>query len=232
MSSENNNPGNNPNQPKPNSEGTFSMEYRHSPVSARVPEKVARGVLSTGVLVLDGPNEFVLDFMQGLARPFQVGARVVVSPAVMEQLVAAVRDNLNKYEQRFGPPPQLPKPPTDRRPTLQEIYDEFKLPEDMLSGVYSNAVMVGHSPSEFFFDFITNFFPTSAVACRVYMSAAQLPRMLDAVTMAFGRYQQRLNAMRGQPGQMQAPPPIQHPSLQNPPPPPPKPTDDVPPANE
>ena len=231
MSSENNNPGNNPNQPKPNSEGTFSMEYRHSPVSARVPEKVARGVLSTGVLVLDGPNEFVLDFMQGLARPFQVGARVVVSPAVMEQLVAAVRDNLNKYEQRFGPPPQLPKPPTDRRPTLQEIYDEFKLPEDMLSGVYSNAVMVGHSPSEFFFDFITNFFPTSAVACRVYMSAAQLPRMLDAVTMAFGRYQQRLNAMRGQQGQMQVPPPIQHPSLQNPPPPPLKPTDDIPPAN-
>lgn len=225
MSIENNNPGNNPNAPKPNNEGTFSMEYRHSPVSARVPEKVARGVLSTGVLVLDGPNEFVIDFMQGLARPFQVGARLVVSPAVMEQLVAAVRDNIHKYEQRFGPPPQLPKPPTDRRPTLQEIYDEFKLPDEMLSGTYANAVMVGHSPSEFFFDFITNFYPTSAVSCRVYMSAAQLPRMLDAISMAFGRYQQRIAAMRAQQGQMQPPPPIQHPSLQNPPPPPPKPID-------
>jgi hypothetical protein len=232
----NNNPGNpgtpgNPGQPRPNSEGTFSMEYRHAPVSARVPEKVARGVMSTGVLVLDGPNEFVIDFMQGLARPFQVGARVVVSPTVMEQLVAAVRDNLHKYEQRFGPPPQLPKPPTDRRPTLQEIYDEFKLPDDMLSGVYSNAVMVGHSPSEFFFDFITNFFPTSAVACRVYMSAAQLPRMLDAITMAFGRYQQRTGGGGRQQGQIQIPPPIQHPSLQNPPPPPPphKPADPPPP---
>ena len=57
---------------QPNHLGTFSQEFKHAPVRARVPEKVARGVLSTGVLVLDSPNEFVLDFMQGLARPFAV----------------------------------------------------------------------------------------------------------------------------------------------------------------
>jgi len=186
--------------------GAFSMEYRHQPVSARVPERVARGVLSTGVLVLDGPNEFVLDFMQGLARPFQVAARVVLSPTVMEQFCIAVRENLARYEARFGPPPQLPKPPSDRRPTLQEIYDEFKIADDQLSGVYANAVMVGHSPSEFFFDFITNFFPTSAVSCRVFVSAPQVPRILEALTMAFGRYQQRMAALRQQQQQQQRPP--------------------------
>lgn len=186
--------------------GAFSMEYRHQPVSARVPERVSRGVLSTGVLVLDGPNEFVLDFMQGLARPFHVAARVVLAPAVMEQFCAAVRENLSRYEARFGPPPQLPRPPSDRRPTLQEIYDEFKIPEEQLSGVYANAVMVGHSPSEFFFDFITNFFPTSAVSCRVFVSAPQLPRILEALTMAFGRYQQRMAAIRQQQQQQQRPP--------------------------
>jgi hypothetical protein len=204
-------PGGNPNQPNKEG-GTFSMEYRHNPVSARVPENIARGVMSTGVLVLDGPTEFVMDFMQGLTRPFQVAARIVVTPPVMQQLCAALRDNLNKYEQRFGPPPTLPKPPTDRRPTLQEIYDEFKLPEGEMSGTYANAVMVGHSPSEFFFDFITNFYPTSAVSRRVFLSAAQIPRTLEALNMAFGRYQQRVIAQQQQ-QQQQRPgePPQQQP---------------------
>ena len=118
----------------------------------------------------------------------------------MEQFVVALRDNLQRYETRFGAIPPQPRPPSDRRPTLQEIYDEFKLPEDQLSGTYANAVMVGHSPSEFFLDFITNFFPTSAVSSRVFLSAAQMPRVLDALSTALQRYQQR---HRGP----QAPPP-------------------------
>jgi hypothetical protein len=144
-----------------------------------------------------------------------VATRVVLSPAVMEQFVVAVRDNIGRYEQRFGVIPPLPKPPTDRRPTLQEIYDEFKLPEEQMSGNYANAVMVGHSASEFFFDFITNFYPTSAVSSRVFLSVPQMPRLLDAVTVAFQRFQQRVQQARQQ-GQN----PNQPPS--NPPPNPPQ----------
>lgn len=218
-----NNPGGGQPQPPPpgdpNKGGTFSQEVRHAPVSARVPEKVARGVLSTGVLVLDSPNEFVLDFMQGLSRPFQVAARVVLTPTVMEQFVHALRENITKYEQRFGPPPTLPKPQTDRRPTLQEIYEDFKLPDEIMSGTYANAVMVGHSPAEFFFDFITNFFPTSAVSCRVFMSAAQIPRTVEAMGSALQRFQARVQQSRVQFTQ-QMQPPIQHPHLQQPPQPP------------
>src|SRR5437867_3029314 len=108
MSIENNNlpPGSPPPPPggpgQPNKEGTFSQEFRHSPVSARVPEKLTHGVMTTGVLVLDGANEFVLDFMQALTRPFQVASRVILTPAVMEQFVNAVRDNIARYEARFG----------------------------------------------------------------------------------------------------------------------------------
>lgn len=202
-------PGFNPNDPKnqgpqgpqgqPNPLGTFSQEFRHNPVAARVPEKVARGVMSTGVLVLDSPSEFVIDFMLSLARPFQVVARVVLTPSVMEQFVAALRDNMGKFEGRFGPIPALPKPPTDRRPTLQEIYEEFKLPDDMMSGTYANAVMVGHSPAEFFMDFITNFYPTSAVSCRVLIAAPQMPRVLDAVNTALTRYKDRMAQMKQPP---------------------------------
>jgi len=219
MSIENNNfggnaPGGPPGggAPQPNKDsgsGTFSAEFRHNPVSARVPDRVAKGVLSTGILVLDGPNEFVIDFMQALARPFNVASRVVLSPAVMEQFAHALKENVSRYEQRFGPPPTLPKPPSDRRPTLQEIYDEFKLPDEMLNGTYANAVMVGHSASEFFFDFITNFYPTSCVSSRVYMSAAQIPRTLEAISMAVDRFRQKVMAARqAQPQPPQQPPPI------------------------
>ena len=48
--------------------GVDRQELRHAPVSARVPERVGRGVLSNGVAVLDSPNEFIIDFFQGLSR--------------------------------------------------------------------------------------------------------------------------------------------------------------------
>lgn len=238
MNMDNNNPSNEPGGQEPEKQpnkdsGAFTQEVRHQPVSARVPEKVARGVMSTGVLVLDSPNEFLLDFMQGLTRPFQVVSRIVLTPTVMEQFVHALKDNLSRYEQRFGPPPALPKPPTDRRPTLQEIYDEFKLSDELMSGQYANAVMVGHSPSEFFFDFITNFYPTSAVSARVFLSAAQIPRMLETLTVSMQRYHQRLASLQPQ---RYAYPPQLNPLPPAPPPPPvrgeepPQPKPDEPPT--
>ena len=84
--------------------------------------------------------------------------------AVMPQFINALRDNLKKFEVRFGPPAELPKPPTDKRPSIQEVYDEMKLPDEIISGAYANGVMVGHSASEFSFDFIASFFPKSAVS--------------------------------------------------------------------
>jgi hypothetical protein len=196
---------------QPGGPGAYSQQISHSPVSARVPERVARGVLSTGVIVLDSPNEFVLDFLQGLSRPPQIVARVVLPPAVMFSFVASVRDNLGKYTERFGPPAPLPKPPQQNRPTIQELYEHFKLPDDLLSGTYSNSVLIGHSPSEFLFDFITGFFPTAAVSSRVYLSAQQVPRVLETLASALVTYQKRFQPR---------PAPQQQPPHQPPEPPP------------
>jgi hypothetical protein len=181
--------------------GVFSQPFQNQPVAARVPEKNARGVFTTGVLVQDGPYEFVLDFLQALSRPPQIATRVVLSPGVMNALVGTLQDNLNKYIQTYGPPAPLPRPPQpQRRPTIQEIYENFKLPEDLWSGVYANSVMIGHAPSEFFMDFITGFYPTAAVSARVYMAAQQMPRVLETLRMSLQQYQKRVS------GQQQAPP--------------------------
>src|SRR3954466_4798178 len=84
------------------------QSYSHQPVAARVPEKVARGVYSTGQLILDSPKEFIIDFIQSLTRPHQVVGRVVVTPATMEEFAQAFSTNLENYTATYGPPPALP----------------------------------------------------------------------------------------------------------------------------
>ena len=171
--------------------GTQVQQFnRNPPVAARVPERGARGVHATGVLVLDSPTEFVIDFLQGLIRPYQVVARIVVHPVVMGQMQAAMKENVDKYVATFGSPPQNPQPP-QRRPTIQEIYETFKLPDELMSGNYANSVMIGHSQAEFYMDFITGFYPHAGVSSRIFLASSQAPRVLETLTIALQQYHKR-----------------------------------------
>jgi hypothetical protein len=157
------------------------------PLRARIPEKISEGVFSSGVIVITGPTEFVLDFLQNVSRPAKIAARVVIPHQVMPQFLEALKKNVELYTQRFGPlhqPVMPPQPPNARRLTPQEIYDDLKIPDDCLSGVYSNGVMIGHGASEFSLDFLTNFFPQQAVSSRVFLAAGQIPRLIDALQNA------------------------------------------------
>jgi len=184
--------------PKPPGEpGTYSQEIQHAQISARVPEKVSKGVFSTGAMVFQGQHEFVIDFVLRMAQPNMIAARVILPLSIMGSVLAALRENLGNYTSKFGPPPALPMPPQPPTPPpIDEIYSGLKLPDDMLSGVYANAVMIAHSPAEFYFDFITNFYPRSAVSCRVYMSAPQVPGLLNTLMRAFQQYQQKLGSQQ------------------------------------
>ncbi len=70
-------------------------------------------------------------------------------------------------------------PPT--APSIDEIYDELKIPDSVSVGRYANAVMVRHSGTEFCFDFIANFYPRSVVTSRVYMAAPHVPPVLSSL---------------------------------------------------
>ena len=76
-------------------------------MSARVPEGVGPGVFSTGVLVMTGNTEFVLDFVQNLGQPAQIAARVVMPHSTMPQFIQALKTNLEMYTKRFGTPFRL-----------------------------------------------------------------------------------------------------------------------------
>ncbi|TVS14408.1 MAG: DUF3467 domain-containing protein [Planctomycetaceae bacterium] len=190
------NPGDDPNRQ--------SEQVRIQHLSARVPERISRGAFSTGAIVMTGGTEFIIDFVQNLGTPASIAARVIMPHACMPQFIEALRKNLDIYRQRFGEPPTVPgNPPQARQPSAQEIYDELKLPDDQLSGAYANGVMIGHTPSEFKFDFLTNLFPSSAVSARVFLSVPQVPRLLHSLQNTYNQFLQRVQQQRGQ----QPPPP-------------------------
>lgn len=243
------------------------------PIRARVPEHVARGAFSTGVIVMTAQTEVILDFIQNLGRPHQIVARVVMPHGVLPQLVDALQRNMELYRNRWGELPHIPTlppvqttvaqhgnaapaatpqlgqsssiasgqfiPPTEtggqgggtgnpnqpgqtnqpqvggnkpagsgfqdtstRRPSAQEIYDDLKIKDELLSGAYANAVMIGHGPHEFSFDFITNFFPNSAVSARVFLSSGQVPRFYDSLK---GTWDQMRSRMQPPPGDSPGP---------------------------
>jgi hypothetical protein len=196
-----------PEQPSGDS-GSRSEQVRVQHVSARVPEQVSRGAFSTGAIVMTGNTEFIVDFIMNLGTPASVATRVVMPHATMPQFIEALKKNLEIYKQRFGDPPQLPQAQQPaKQPTAQEIYDDLKLPDEMLSGAYANGVMIGHTPSEFKFDFLTNLFPNSAVSARVFLSAPQVPRLLNSLQSTYKQFQQRVQQQRGASDPQNPPPP-------------------------
>lgn len=204
----NNPPGGVPDSSVPGGSGDLYTDRIRSDqmgVGARVPERIAQGTFSTGAIVHEGPGEFVIDFVQGIARPARICARVVMVPQVMAAFLQALRENLTRYESAFGTPKPMPKPNQERRPSIREVYDELKLPDEILSGSYATHAIIAHTPAEFFFDFITRFFPHAAVSSRVYMASSQVPRFLDGLTASFQNFQRR--AQQPPPGAPGAQPP-------------------------
>ena len=100
-SNENEDDNENPNR---ENRDVVSQEVQNTHIGALIPEKVASGVFTTGAVVLNGPQEFILDFLLRMSKPQQVAARVVLPPSVVPRFIAALRENLNNYTSRFGNP--------------------------------------------------------------------------------------------------------------------------------
>ncbi len=189
------------NQPDPGEESarptgdpqTFSREVHHSGATARVPEKISRGVFSTGVLVIEGPSEFIVDFIQRMTSPHQVVARVVVPITFLPRLVQALRDNLEACRRTFGTLSSPPaSPPAAPPPSAEEIYGSLKMSDEVVVGAYANAAFVSHSQSVFSLDFIASFYPRATVSARVFLGTAQVPAVISSLSQAWQTREARL----------------------------------------
>jgi hypothetical protein len=195
----------NPNPESADDQDIKSQEVQHSQIGALVPEEVARGTFSTGAVVLNGSHEFILDFLLRMTKPHQIAARVVLPPQVVPRMIQALTENLENYRKRFGephlPPGAQPQPgqPAQQQVNAQDLYEELKWGQTKMHGTYANAVMIGHTATEFSFDFITTFFPKSVVSSRVFLSAPNVPKLLDSLKHSWEQFQKKLGEQKNSP---------------------------------
>ena len=72
-------------------------------IHIKIPEDILRGVYANQMVVRHSREEFVIDFINVCPPEGIVNARVIVSPGHLKRMVAALGENLARYEQRFGP---------------------------------------------------------------------------------------------------------------------------------
>jgi hypothetical protein len=79
------------------------------------------------------------------------------------------------------------------QPQEQTKQLQIKISDEMLKGVYANAMQVAHSREEFMLDFL-NLSPhlgTGVVTARVIMSPGHLKRVIAALTDNLKKYEDR-----------------------------------------
>ena len=74
-------------------------------LSIELSEESAEGIYSNLVMIAHSPEEFILDFirvMPGVPKA-RVKSRIIVTPQHAKRLLAAIKDNISRYEAQFGP---------------------------------------------------------------------------------------------------------------------------------
>ena len=82
------------NQPQPN----------QKQIQIKISDEVLKGVYANAMQVAHSKEEFILDFMN-LTPHMGAGivtGRVIMSPGHLKRVIAALQDNLKKYESQFG----------------------------------------------------------------------------------------------------------------------------------
>lgn len=73
-------------------------------LSIELSEEVAEGIYSNLVMIAHSPEEFIIDFirvMPGVPKA-RVKSRIVVTPGHAKRFLAAMADNIQRYEAQHG----------------------------------------------------------------------------------------------------------------------------------
>lgn len=80
------------------------MEQQNNQLSINIAPEVARGNYSNLAIIGHSATEFVLDFASVMPgqKGAQVQSRIILAPEHAKRLLAALQDNIQKYEANFG----------------------------------------------------------------------------------------------------------------------------------
>ncbi len=74
-------------------------------LNIELPEDIAQGIYANLAVIAHSNTEFVVDFirnMPGLPKA-RVMSRIILTPQHAKRLLAALNENIKKYEAQFGP---------------------------------------------------------------------------------------------------------------------------------
>lgn len=86
---------------------------KQNQINIELSEEISEGVYANLAMIAHSNSEFVIDFirlMPGVPKA-KVKSRVVVTPEHAKRLLVALEDNINKYEDTFGPIKQVNESP-------------------------------------------------------------------------------------------------------------------------
>ena len=82
-------------------------------INIELSEEIAEGIYSNLAMIAHSNSEFVIDFirlMPGVPKA-RVKSRIIITPEHAKRLLAALKENIDKYEGTFGPIKQTPDMP-------------------------------------------------------------------------------------------------------------------------
>lgn len=83
----------------------MDSQQDNNPLNIELSEEVAQGTYSNLAIISHSSSEFILDFirlMPGVPKA-SVKSRIIITPEHAKRLLAALQDNIVKFESQFGP---------------------------------------------------------------------------------------------------------------------------------
>jgi len=71
-------------------------------MQVKFPDHLQPGAYANNMVVSHTKEEFVMDFLMVAPPAGSVTSRVIVSPGHMKRILAALQENITKYEKTFG----------------------------------------------------------------------------------------------------------------------------------
>jgi hypothetical protein len=79
----------------------------------KFPPHALSGVYSNQMMISHTREEFLMDFINLFPPEGVVNARVIVSPGHLKRMIRALKDNLSRYETKYGPIVEATPPEPD-----------------------------------------------------------------------------------------------------------------------
>jgi hypothetical protein len=71
-------------------------------ITINTADEMSRGRFSNTMFVAHSPEEFVIDWMNNSPNGMHLVSRIIVTPGHMKRILAALSDNMSKYEEKYG----------------------------------------------------------------------------------------------------------------------------------